>query len=166
MFLFGRKKKAITRVVVKQKISPEMQTWLEMKNDKTYCALQADSARLYEEIEADYAVLQQLGITSNSQTDALEKKCLTAISTLEMLIPLWKKYNQPLQTICTPAKRLAMIREKQGRYEDAAMACKMALDLNMPQDGTAGGMRGRLARMVKKANMEITPEIQKYLTVE
>lgn len=163
----GKKEKSVkTKDKPSRAIDPEMALWQKMRNDKVYCSLQDENGRLHEEISADYSVLYNLGITEGPQVDSLEKKCLQAISTIELLIPLWEKYNQPLPTMCEPAKRLSMIREKQGRYEDAAFACAMALRLGMPDDGTAGGFRGRLARMVKKGGLEVTPEIQKLLDVK
>ena len=163
MRLFRKNKKSSSQ---KGKISPEKELWLQMKNDKQYCSLMDENAKLHDEIEADYSVLNTLGVVDGPEVDAFIKKCTRAMSTVELLMPMWKKYNQPLPTLCIPAKRLAMIHEKRGDYEAAAAVCMHALKMGWTDDGTSGAMRGRLARMVKKGKLEITPELKEFLTVQ
>ena len=56
-------------------------------------------------------------------------------------------------------KRLAMLYEKQGRYEESISVCTDAL-----KSGAWGdGMRPRLARMIKKAGRTPTAEEMKLL---
>lgn len=47
-------------------------------------------------------------------------------------------------------KRLAIIYEKQKRYQDAIEVCEGAIALDATNDGTDGGMQARLARLKKK----------------
>lgn len=47
-------------------------------------------------------------------------------------------------------KRLAIIYEKQKRYQEAIEVCEDAIALDATHDGTDGGMQARLARLKKK----------------
>lgn len=164
--LFGKKKTKNVHVKVSTSVSPEIKLWQEMKSDKVYCKLKSENDKLHEEIEADYAVLSSLDICGGPQMDAFIRKCTKAMSTVELLMPMWKKYGQPLPTMCIPAKRLSMAYEKCGDYNNAAAICAQAIKKGWPDDGTKGAMRGRLARLVKKGNLPITPEIQQLLSIQ
>lgn len=48
-------------------------------------------------------------------------------------------------------KTLAIIYEKEGDYESAISICKDALAAGIYDDGTKGGMRSRLGRLIMKA---------------
>ena len=48
-------------------------------------------------------------------------------------------------------KRLAIIYERQDRYEEALAVCDQALDIGTT-DGTKGGFEGRKERLRKKMN--------------
>lgn len=166
LFGFGHKKKIIKVTSgVSYQPSQEDILWDKMMKDKRFQSLQKALYQEYAEIESDCSVLHNLGIIDGPEMDKLEQKCLHAISSLELLIPMWKKYNQPIPTMCEPAKRLAIIREKQCRFDDAAAICGKAIKLGMPDDGTKGGMRGRLAKMIKKGNLEINDEMQNLISI-
>ena len=47
-------------------------------------------------------------------------------------------------------KRLAIIYEKQKRYDEAIAVCERAIELGFINDGTEGQMPGRIARLMKK----------------
>lgn len=105
---------------------------------------------------------------SAKEFDKSESAYIDLTILFNMLFPMWKKFDQRLPYGDTPYKRLAMIREKKGDYEGAALACIQQLRLGLMDDGTKGGMCGRLARMVKKGNLiENAPkamkEISKYI---
>lgn len=146
--------------------SPEEQTWTEMRNDAVYQRLLKENASNHEEIAAEYTMLNTIGSFTGPQADKLIQKCVAATTTIEMLFPYYKKYNQPLPTVSEIHKRLAMIYEKQGRYEEAALACVQAIRLGMTDDGTKGGMRGRLAKMVKLGAIPMNKELESILSVK
>lgn len=163
--MFFKRKKKVS-VQIKSKIDPELALWQEMNHDAEYKKLLQRSAKLHEEIQADYSVLHSIGISASSQTTRFVQKCKEAISTVEALIPYWKKYNQPLPTMCEPAKRLAMVYEQLGQYDEAAKVCLYAISMGCENDGTSGGMWGRLAQQVKKGKLQVTPEIEKVLSIK
>lgn len=91
-----------------------------------------------------------------------EKACNEQIKITLIYRDMYQKYyNMPLNP--DVFKYYAMFLEKQGRYLDAARVCARALSLDFPNDGTKGGMAGRLVRMVKKAGGETTNEIEDAL---
>lgn len=49
-----------------------------------------------------------------------------------------------------PYTQFAIISEKEGNITQAVWACQQALDLGLTDDGTKGGMHGRLDRLLKK----------------
>ena len=49
-----------------------------------------------------------------------------------------------------PFKRFAIVCEKKGNLPQAIWACKQAISLNLTDDGTKGGMQGRLDKLMKK----------------
>lgn len=50
-----------------------------------------------------------------------------------------------------PFKRLAIMYEKEGELQTAMLFCDYALSLGYNEDGTKGGMQGRLDKLRKKA---------------
>lgn len=52
--------------------------------------------------------------------------------------------------------RLAIVYEKREEYAKAAELCAQAIALGVTNDGTQGGMAGRLARICKKGNLELS----------
>lgn len=59
--------------------------------------------------------------------------------------------SSPRKLACyTSFKRLAIIYEKQQRYEDAIAVCQCAIEAGRLDDGTKGQMPGRMANLQKK----------------
>lgn len=59
----------------------------------------------------------------------------------------------PIRLNATPYKKLAIIYEKEGNYSQAIQLCEEALSFGFTDDGTKGGMEGRLAKLKKKAGL-------------
>ena len=145
--------------------------YFEGQRDKKFLAAQDRYYKLIEEIEADYAVLSNMEDMSDNVYIKVDNKCVEANVLFQLLVPLWEKYDRGIPYSAPSFKRLAMIREKRGDYAGAALACVQQLRLGVQGDGTKGGMRGRLARMVKKGNLaethpEAMKEISQYLEVK
>lgn len=138
--------------------------------DKNFVSLERQYYALLDEIESNYSVAANTAAPDSDVYVKIEQKCLEAMALFQMLVPLWDKYERGIPNSSSAYKRLSMIREKRGDYEGAALACIQQLRLGVDGDGTKGGMRGRLARMVKKGSLEITSpeamkEISKYLEI-
>ncbi|RKD85217.1 tetratricopeptide repeat protein [Halopiger aswanensis] len=84
--------------------------------------------------------------------DAIEKciqYCKEDIEIVDDFLDEWKQeYGGELPNIPS-FKRMAIIYEKQGRYEEALEVCEMALDRGL-DDGTKGGFEGRKERVQNK----------------
>lgn len=68
----------------------------------------------------------------------------------------FKHYDESGKLIFTPPhfpsfKKLAIIYDKQERYEEAIEVCKIAMQYNL-KDGTKGGFEGRITRLKNKLN--------------
>ena len=131
------------------------------KEDILYYQRKLD--RNFQRVYMDYlngnVRLSEMKADKRVTPEQFEKACNDQIKTTLIYRDMFEKYyGAPLNP--DVFKIYAMFLEKQGRYLDAARACARALDLGFPNDGTQGGMAGRLVRMVKKAGGETTPEIE------
>lgn len=113
-----------------------------------------------------YSVINAVGDFSEAAGDRLIRDCMEAMN-IEFAIKEKREYYQnctfPLSESC---KMLAMVHEKRGEYQSAANACIIALENGTPYDGTKSGMRGRLARMIKKGNLPLTDDIKQLLNLQ
>ena len=73
---------------------------------------------------------------------------------MDQLGKKFKDYETPISV--RAYKRLSMIYEKQGNYENAFEICIEAIKNGIEYDGTKSGFKGRAARMIKKSG--ITPD--------
>lgn len=134
--------------------------YLDAWQDAQFMGLLREYYALLESIEADYSVFVN-GYGGAEAGQKLEEKCLRGTIAFKCLVPFYKKYEHPLPNSCPPFKRLAMLREKRGDYEGAALACVQQMRLGVFGDGSKSGMRGRLARLVKRGDLDQNPEIMK-----
>ena len=148
----------------KRKHDLYMAAWMDMD----FRNLQTQYYKLIEEIEADYSVFIN-GLGGDNAGELLEKKCLRGTILFHQMYPFYKKYEQTLPNSIPPFKRLSMLREKRGDFEGAALACVQQMRYGVFGDSSKSGMRGRLARIIKKGkfqdNEEIMREARKYLEI-
>lgn len=139
--------------------------WYEARADKQY---QEDLHRYYalcEKINERYTVQNTVGSFSDESANVLIAECVEAFE-LNMKLKEKMEYYEGTEFKSSPVlKTLAMVYEKRGEFERAATICVMAIESGFPADGTAGGMRGRLARMIKKGGLELTEPLRKILEI-
>lgn len=137
--------------------------WTEANADGPY---QRDLAKFYDyltHIRERYTVINTLASFSDKAGDELVDSCADAID-LEIRIKEKREYYENRKfDMSEPARTLAMIFEKRGEYENAAAVCVLAIENGFTADGTTGGMRGRLARMIKKGNLPLTDAYKEVL---
>lgn len=104
-------------------------------------------------IEGNWSVLYNLGSYDTPLAEKFEKDCLSNIASYKEMLRIDRKYGQKTATNIPAFKRLAMLYEKQGRFEDAVEICKQAYSFGMDE-------RSRMARMIKKAGRKPTQEEQ------
>ncbi len=79
------------------------------------------------------------------------------------IAPQWRQMDMEMSKVYerTPQKyypafvRMALVYEKRGEYENAISICQQAINMGFDNDKTKGGMQGRIARLCKKANLNL-----------
>ena len=112
-----------------------------------------------QEIENDWSTIYNLGAYTGQFADKLEQKCLANIADYIEMRKIDRKYGEKTATNIPAFRRLAMLYEKQGRFEEAVKVCKHACSLGMDE-------RSRMARMIKKAGRTATAAERKLLRDE
>ncbi|MCU7378166.1 hypothetical protein OBO34_07335 [Clostridiales Family XIII bacterium ASD5510] len=116
-----------------------------------------------EELERKYSVIYNQKIYTGPKVQEFLNLCYSNKAKYEALIPYWQKYNLGVPKNAPSYKRIAMIYEKQEAYGNAVQICAEAIRIGAINDGTKGKMHGRLARLIKKCNHDVDPEIKKLL---
>ena len=105
-------------------------------------------------IEEDWSILYNLKDFSGERAHVLLQKCIENINLYKKMAKIEQVYGETPPPNAPAFKRLAMLYEKQGKYEESISVCTDAL-----KSGAWGdGMRPRLARMIKKAGRTPTAE--------
>ena len=123
-----------------------------------------EHARLQSEIGVAYTIANNLNLPDSPQMQHVIDLCNQDIALAEMFAKSqieiqgvrisngWTDKTDPYAiSISFPTfKRLAIIYEKQKKYDDAIAVCQKAIELGFPDDGTDGQMPGRIARLMRK----------------
>ena len=151
---------------IKNAQNEEARRYYEGQADTEY---QEDLKRFYDlitEIRESYSVINAVGSFSEKPAERLIDRCAVAIALDIELKEKREYYENHVFDMSEPAKTLAMVFEKRQEYENAAGICALAIENGFTADGTNGGMRGRLARMIKKGKLSLTDEYKKILNLE
>lgn len=111
------------------------------------------------EIQEAWSTIYNLGAYTGILADKFEKACLANIEDYREMRRIDSKYGEKTATNIPAFRRLAMLYEKQGRFEDAVEVCKHAYSLGMDE-------RSRMARMIKKAGRKPTQAEERILSFE
>lgn len=137
--------------------------WAEANADAEYQSDLNTFHALLTHIREMYSVINSVGSFSDEAGDRLIDSCAAAIE-IEVEIKEKREYYENTHfEMSEPCKTLAMILEDRKEYHHAAAVCVYAIQNGFPKDGTNGGMRGRLARMIKKGNLPLTDELKELL---
>ena len=110
-----------------------------------------------EQIDVMWSVIQNLKCFSSEQAAALEKLCIQNINEYKLYVSAYDGIEPPHHA---PAYvRLAMLYEKQNRFEDGIKVCVDAIQNGAYEDGGKGKMYGRLARLIKKSGIIVGEDI-------
>jgi tetratricopeptide (TPR) repeat protein len=112
-----------------------------------------------QKIQEEWSMLYNLGTYTGLLADKFEKLCVSNIANYKEMRRIDKKYGEKTATNIPAFKRLAMLYEKQGRFEEAVEVCKQAYSLGMDE-------RNRMVRMIKKAGRTPTQEEQRIIDKE
>lgn len=133
--------------------------------DKQYQQALTEYCDLITEIKETYTVINNVGSFTSEAGDKLIKRCADAIELDHAISEKRAYYEGRAFDYCEPYKILAMVYEKREDYQHAATVCTLAIQKGYTKDGTSGGMRGRLARMIKKGNLPITDQMKEILNI-
>lgn len=107
--------------------------------------------KLVKEIEKTWSILYNSKEYYGETALIVEKKCLEAILYYKKARNIDLKYGQSAMSGSLAFTKLALLYERQRKYEEAIMVCKEALSLEIDESS-------RLFRMIKKANRTPTKE--------
>lgn len=170
MGLFWKKKKksdmdAVVEWGLKHATDDTTRRYYEAQADKEYQDALARSCALSTEIAETYTVINNVGSFTSEAGDKLIDRCAEAVTLEINLKPKQEYYNNVTLTMSPALKTLSMIFEKREDYENAAAVCVIAIENGFTADGTKGGMRGRLARMIKKGNLPLSDNMKEILNL-
>ena len=148
-----------------QEYRKAMQLYDEAQRDKVYQKKLNRYFELLTQIQEKYSVINNIGSFSADEGDVLIASCAEAIELEKDIREKREYYEDHIFDMSPPCKTLAMIFEKRGEYQQAATICVYAIENGYPNDGTKGGMRGRLARMMKKGDLPLTDNLKNILNI-
>lgn len=119
-----------------------------------------------EQLEVMWSVIKNLDLLKSKEAITFEKLCISNKNAYLKMVDFDRKHNKDFITPAhAPAYvRLAMLYEKQGKWEKAIDICVEAIKNGAYDDHSKGKMYGRLARMIKKAGIKPTAEMTKYIS--
>lgn len=100
-------------------------------------------------MDRHFALLDDLKQEKNP--DKQEKICLEDIGLADRFNQEWlQQHGKPLPKSYPSFKKLAVIYEKAGKFDEAIEVCKKAIAAGYKQDGTQGGMAARVRKLKEK----------------
>lgn len=142
-----------------------LQLYDEAQKDKAYQKKITQFFELLTQIQEAYSVINNVGSFSDDAGNALIENCVKAMGLEADIREKREYYENHIFDMSTPCKMLAMVYEKRCEYQRAATICVYAIENGYTNDGTKGGMRGRLARMIKKGDLPLTENIKNILNL-
>lgn len=137
----------------------------EAHADEEYQKKHTQFFELLTQIREAYSVINNVDVFTGTAGETLIEFCVKA---MEIEADIRKKreyYENQVFDMSVPCKTLAMIYEKRCEYQRAATICVYAIENGYTNDGTKGGMRGRLARMIKKGELPLTDNLKNILNI-
>lgn len=113
-------------------------------------------------IEEEWSILYNLKNYSGKRAQKLERKCIENIEMYKKMAKIELSYGETPPPNAPAFKRLAMLYEKQYRYNEAVLVCSDAL-----KSGAWGdNMKSRFIRMIKKSGRTPTDEEMELINSE
>ena len=113
---------------------------------------------LLQKIQMDWSVLYNTNNYLGMRANAFEKVCLQGIDYYKRMREIDQKYGQSTPVNVPAFTRLAMLYEKQEKYEESVLACKEAISLGIDE-------RSRMLRMIKKSGRTPTNDEMKLKNI-
>lgn len=108
--------------------------------------------KLLEKIKEEYPKAKDTGNYFGKEMKRVMRLCTQDIGIAEECRDLWRKYDHYLDDLpdYPSFARLAIIYEKREEYAKAIDVCTEAIRLGYESDGTKNGLKGRIARLLRK----------------
>ena len=108
-----------------------------------------------------WSVMYNLKITSGEKADIFETKCRQNLLDLLEMLKAQEQYgfDSSMPPHVPAYVRLAMLYEKQEKYQEAIDVCVEAIKLGAVNDGNKGKMYGRLARLIRKSGIDVNDDV-------
>lgn len=148
-----------------QEYRKALQLYDEAHADTEYQNKLTQYYELVTQIKEAYSVINNVGSFSDNAGNSLIERCAEAIKIEAEIKEKREYYENRIFDMSPPCKTLAMVFEKRCEYQRAATICVYAIENGYISDGTAGGMRGRLSRMIKKGNLPLTDNLKNILNL-
>jgi len=134
--------------------------------ERRYSSIDGKHFSLLESEGSLYSQLHKSGAWTSKNASRLIKICLDDIAIADKMRDYWleeKRIRHVGGNLPSyPAfETLAKLYERQERYAEAVQICKSAIALGYTDDGTKGGMRGRIERLEKKMQVKSNAIAQK-----
>ena len=142
-----------------------LQRYDEAHADEEYQKKLTEFFNLLTQIREAYSVINSVDTFVGTAGDTLIEFCVKAMGIESDIREKREYYENHIFDMSEPCKTLAMIYEKRCEYQRAATICVYAVENGYTNDGTKGGMRGRLARMIKKGDLPLTDNIKNILNL-
>ena len=150
---------------IKNAQDEETKRYYEALSDKEYQTTKAEFYAILTEIKETYSVLTNIASFNSEAGDRLINLCAEAIYRDDAIREKRAYYDSSKYEYCEPYKILSMAYEKREDYQRAATVCVVAIQKGYTKDGTSGGMRGRLARMIKKGDLPTSDQMKEILNL-
>lgn len=135
---------------------PKDSTEIYMEYQKELKPLSNKYYSLLEQIEKDWSTTYNLKDYTGELSQKIEEECTDAITYFSKMHDIDMKYGESSPKNIPPFKRLAMLYERQGKYELSIEICKNAISFGMDE-------RARMLRIIKKSGRTPTAEEMKLI---
>ena len=123
--------------------------------DSTYREVMDRYFKNMERLQTNASILYNLGVIDGEKMDDLIRLCYQNIDDFKQACTQWERYGESRPYSAPAFERLAIIYERQEKYDDAIKICVQAIKSGLAEDK----YKKRIARLLKKSGAE---NLEKY----
>ncbi|MDD6476928.1 MAG: hypothetical protein PUF69_04240 [Eubacteriales bacterium] len=123
--------------------------------DSAYRQIMDKYYKNMEKIQTNASILYNLGVIDGEKMDDLIQLCYQNIDEFKQACTQWRRYGESCPPSAPAFERLAIIYERQEKYEEAIKICVEAIKAGLAEDD----YKKRIARLLKKSGTE---NLEKY----
>lgn len=161
MRIFDFLKTTIENLLKNKTIENQCDNYINYWSNPEYVKAEIMYHKNIERIEVMYSILNNSKTYFGDSADKFLELCIDGTLLISNYKKVCLKFNVSVPEFSTAHYRLAMFYEKRKEYTKGITICVDAIKNGYHNDGTKGQMYGRLARLMRKANIDIN--IDDYL---